>query len=335
MSSRGGESADGSATRPGHGPPSGPADGPPTHLQRPRLGYVEGIPMAEVFFQDWEEKSAFRAQPEDIVISTYPKSGTTWLQEIVDAILGRGDVERCKRAPTDKRVPFLEMSAVPDFRILSGIDQIEQLPSPRVIKTHLPYQLVPKSFWDNNSKVIYLARNAKDVMVSCFYFAKMNFGQPDPGTWDEYFRTHLDGAVPWGCWWDHVLGYWDKREHHRILYLLYEDMKEDPRAAVEQVAEFLDVRLPEEALEKIVHHTSFEQMRDNPMANYTSLPSCVMDHSVSPFMRKGSVGDWRNHFTVAQNEEFDEVYAKRMAGTSLSFRHDLPQGLAGRAAVDS
>ncbi|CAN0374088.1 unnamed protein product [Lampetra fluviatilis] len=203
---------------------------------------------------------------------------------------------------------------------------------PELLKDLAPYR---RSQTDKRARVIYLARNAKDVMVSCFYFAKMNFGQPDPGTWDEYFRTHLDGAVPWGCWWDHVLGYWDKREHHRILYLLYEDMKEDPRAAVEQVAEFLDVRLPEEALEKIVHHTSFEQMRDNPMANYTSLPSCVMDHSVSPFMRKGSVGDWRNHFTVAQNEEFDEVYAKRMAGTSLSFRHDLPQGLAGRAAVDS
>lgn len=51
---------------------------------------------------------------------------------------------------------------------------------------------------------------------------------------------------------------------------------------------YLDVSVSDEVISKIVELTSFEKMKDNPMANYTCVPAPVFDHSKSAFMRKGA-----------------------------------------------
>ncbi|XP_062840118.1 sulfotransferase 1C2 isoform X2 [Anolis carolinensis] len=205
----------------------------------------------------------------------------------------------------------------------AGIDQAEAMPSPRILKTHLPVQLLPRSFWEQNCKFLYVARNAKDCMVSYFHFQRMSKLVPDPGTWDEYFEAFMAGKVGWGPWYDHVKGWWKAKDTHRVLFLFYENIKKDPKREIQKVMQFVGKQLNEATLDKIVHHTSFEVMKDNPMANRAGVPITVMDQSISPFMRKGTVGDWKNHFTVAQNERFNEDYKKKMADTTLTFSMEL------------
>ncbi|XP_039620762.1 sulfotransferase 1C2-like isoform X1 [Polypterus senegalus] len=299
---------------------SGPSN-PTATSERQRLCDVKGVPLISSMHEIFGRVEKFQAKADDILIATYPKAGTTWMIEIVDSIRQGGITHEIKTIPSHERTPFLELSNM--GTIPAGVDLLKDLPSPRLVKTHLPFQLVPQSFLDKGCKVIYVARNAKDVLVSYFFFHKIATILPNEGSWDDFFESFLSGNVTWGSWFDHVTGWWDVREKHQILYVFYEDILQDPMQEVERVARFLGHTLDKGTIQEIVKHTSFNMMKDNPMTNFSKMPTCIVNVSISPFMRKGQVGDWKNHFTVAQDERFEEEYRRRMAGTSLRFRTKL------------
>nr|XP_033801734.1 sulfotransferase family cytosolic 1B member 1-like [Geotrypetes seraphini] len=290
-------------------------------VERLKLVMLDGVPFLDLTQLNWEKVKNFHSLPDDLLIASYPKAGTTWVQEIVDMVLNDGDVDKCKRAPVYDRIPFLEI--VEPKPLPSGLDQIANLTPPRVIKTHLPFQLVPNSFWEQNCKAIYIARNGKDNLVSYYHFDLMNKEQPDPGTWEQYILKFLEGNVAWGSWFDHVKSWWTGKDKHRILFLFYEDIKENPKREICKLSQFLGKDLSKDILDRIVHYTSFEVMKKNPMANYSTIPTFLFDNKVSPFMRKGQVGNWKEHFTIAQNEIFDEYYHRNLADTSLTFRFQM------------
>ncbi|XP_047388987.1 sulfotransferase 1A1-like [Sciurus carolinensis] len=289
-------------------------------ISRPPLTNVKGVPLIKYFAEVMGPLQSFQAWPDDLLISTYPKSGTTWLSEILEMIYHGGDLEKCHRAPIYTRVPFLEFKCP---GVPSGLETLKETPAPRLLKTHLPLALLPQSLLDQKVKVIYVARNAKDVAVSYYNFYKMAKFYPDPGTWDNFLEKFMNGQVSYGSWYQHVQEWWELSRTHPVLYLFYEDLKENPKREIRKILEFLGCSLSEETVDHIVQHTSFKVMKKNPMTNYSTIPTEIMDHNISDFMRKGITGDWKSVFTVTQNERFDAHYAEKMAGCKLDFRWQL------------
>uniref|UniRef100_A0A8C6Y3N5 Sulfotransferase n=1 Tax=Naja naja TaxID=35670 RepID=A0A8C6Y3N5_NAJNA len=274
-----------------------------TSETRPALDEVEGILLPKSTCNEWARIQCFQAKPNDILLCTYPKSGTTWIQEIVDMIQQDGDLQKCQRAPVHYRHPFIEW-ARPFQPLGTGVDQADRMPSPRTLKTHLPIQLVPKTFWMKNCKFIYVARNPKDCLVSCFHFQRMNKTLPHPGTWEEYLKIFMAGKVAWGSWFNHVKDWWKAKDTYHVLYLFYEDLKKEPKREIQKIAQFIGKQLDMATLDKIVHYTSFEVMKHNHMVNRANVPCRTLSPTpVGP--------NWKNHFTVAENERFDEEYLKR------------------------
>lgn len=285
---------------------------------RPQMSDFHGVPMTHYFTDNWENIQNFQARPDDILIATYPKAGTTWVSYILDLLyFGQTSPEHQTSIPIYERVPFLEI-IIPFLD--SGKDLADKLStSPRLIKTHFPVQFVPKSFWEQNCRIIYVARNAKDNLVSYFHFDRMNMVQPEPGDWSSYVHRFMEGKVVFGSWYDHVNDWWEKKQtYSKLHYMFYEDLVEDTGREIDKLCCFLGLSRSVEEKEQIRGGVQFDNMKKNDMANYSTCE--VMDFKISPFMRKGKVGDWKNHFTVAQSEEFDEDYKKKMKDPTLQFR---------------
>ncbi|XP_077607122.1 sulfotransferase 1E1-like [Crocuta crocuta] len=284
------------------------------------FGIIHGIPLYKEFIKYWNDVETFQARPDDIVIATYPRSGTTWVSEIIYMIYKDGDVEKCKQDVIFNRIPFLECRTE---ELMNGVKQLKEMASPRIVKTHLPADILPASFWENNCKMVYVCRNAKDVAVSFYYFFQMVTSHPDPGSFGEFVEKFMDGQVPYGSWYKHVKSWWEKRNNPRVLFIFYEDLKKEIRKEVIKVIQFLGRKPSEELVDKIIQHTSFQEMKNNPSTNYTVLPDEIMNQKISPFMRKGITGDWKNHFTVALNEKFNIHYEQQMKGSTLKLKIEI------------
>uniref|UniRef100_A0A915EK20 Sulfotransferase domain-containing protein n=1 Tax=Ditylenchus dipsaci TaxID=166011 RepID=A0A915EK20_9BILA len=119
-------------------------------------------------------------------------------------------------------------------------------------------------------------------------------------SWNDFFALYLNGTLYCGSWFEHVLGYWK----------FAKGMTRSP---------VLDFKLDDVQMAKVLQHCTFDSMKDNKMANRDFW---LFDQTVSKFMRKGQIGDWKNYFSIAQAQVFDELYEKRMLGTGLNFRFD-------------
>ncbi|KAK1899273.1 Cytosolic sulfotransferase 3 [Dissostichus eleginoides] len=266
-------------------------------MDRPTLFDFHGVSMIKQFTDSWEEVQNFKARPDDIVIVSYPKSGTTWVCYLVELLFfGKTCPERLASIPLHERVPFLEISRT----------------SPT------PVQFLPKSFWEQNSTIVYVARNAKDTAVSYYHFCRMNYCMPEPADWSTFLQNYMEGKVSYGSWYDHVSGWWEKKQSYsKLAYMFYEDLSEDTGREMHQLCSFLGLSLSAEEKENVLTRVKFDNMKTNKMTNFSTIHH--MDQTVSPFMRKGKVGDWKNLFTVSQDEKFDEDYKQKMKNPTLQF----------------
>ncbi|XP_056268940.1 sulfotransferase family 5A, member 1 [Pseudoliparis swirei] len=258
----------------------------------------------------------FPFQDTDIIIVSYPKSGTTWMQEIVTLISSRGDPHLTQTVPNWARAPWLEHHY---FTAL-----LEASPTtPRVFTTHLPHHLLGPTLQGSKAKVIYVSRNPKDVAVSFYHFHKIAKFLPEAGSFPQFLNRFLEGTLHYGCWFDHIKGWTrQKATMSNLLHISYEEMSMDRHGAIKRVSSYLQTPLLEDEVNNCVKHCSFSSMQDNKMANYTLVSEEIMDHNKGSFMRKGKIGDWKNMFTEDLNQYFNSVLEYKMVDSTLEFAWD-------------
>ena len=144
--------------------------------------------------------------------------------------------------------------------------EFQALPDPRILKTHLPYRLVPKH---PKVKYIYCLRNPKDNVVSNYYHTCGKVGYRFDGSFQQYFELWISGRVSYGSWYDHIwydhiLEWWEYKHAPNTLFLSYEELHSNFNLKVEEIAKFLGVKLTEKVFELIQSCTRAEICNRDP-----------------------------------------------------------------------
>uniref|UniRef100_A0A182PB44 Sulfotransferase domain-containing protein n=1 Tax=Anopheles epiroticus TaxID=199890 RepID=A0A182PB44_9DIPT len=247
------------------------------------------------------EKDLLEAEvyPDDVWVISYPKSGTTWAQEMVWLICNNLNFEAARAESLRTRFPFLEVSVIHSGS-MSSFERVKNTARPRFVKSHLPVSMLPKRYWAVKPKTIYIRRNPKSVAVSYFYHSQ---GIHYRGTIDTFVRSFTREHQFYSPYHEHVIEYHELRDCDNILHLTFEEMKHCLPAVVEKVCQFFGKYYTPAELELLYQHLSFKSMRDNPAVNYTNPDGSQREEQ---FIRKGETEGWKRELTSEQIELLDQ-----------------------------
>lgn len=190
----------------------------------------------------------------------------------------------------------------------------------RLIKSHLPFSMVPKNA---NAKYIFVTRNPKDCVVS-FYHHTVGFPRHynfADGNFDTYFNLFLNGKVDHGDYYDFLRQCIDQKDEPNTLLLRYEAGRKDTKDYILQIASFLDKSVypaklladDEKILKLVMEHSSLKSMKKDPKR------WCSDRTGYQPFIRKGSMGGWDELLSEEQARELQKRLDEEFTKEELEF----------------
>ena len=254
----------------------------------------------------------FKFRDDDIIIATYAKSGTTWVQQIVSQLIfdGQEGLNVAEMSPwLDLRVPPKEVK----------LQAVEAQTHRRFLKTHLP---VDALIFSDKAKYIYIARDGRDVVWSLYnHHANANQAwyealndtpgrvgppiEPPPADIVVYFREWLEkDGYPFWSFWENIKTWWNIRDLPNVHLLHFEALKRDLPGEIRRIADFIDVSISEERWEALVEHCTFDYMKRHATAS-APLGGAFWDGGAETFIHKGVNGRWRDVLPTALSEAYE------------------------------
>ena len=255
----------------------------------------------------------FEFRDDDIIIATYAKAGTTWMQQIVAQLLFNGDpdLEVAEMSPwMDLRVPPKEVK----------LPLVEAQTHRRFLKTHLPVDALRFS---PEAKYIYIGRDGRDVVWSMYnhhvnanqtWYDALNktpgrVGPPietPPADIREYWHDWMqrDGHPFWPFW-ENVRSWWEIRNLPNVLLVHFSQLKQDMPGQMRQIADFLDIPINESRWPKILEYCSFDWMKKNATKS-VPLGGAFWDAGAGVFINKGVNGRWTEVLTDEQSTVYEQ-----------------------------
>jgi len=287
----------------------------------------EPITHARSVYFDSRRWEGYQPRSDDIIISTYPKCGTTWMQRIVGMLIFQ----------SADPFPVQESSPWPDFGLPppgAMLELAESQTHRRFIKSHLPYDTLPVY---EGVKFIHVARDGRDAAMS-FHNHKRNYTDAtldginagiadDPRFPDSYERPGPDPADHFHAWvegpadeiGDEKCGYfylensfWAARHDPNVLLVHYADMKQDLDGEMRRIAQFLGVEVSENLWPELVKAATFGEMKKKA-SELMPTAGEIWEGGGNTFLNKGENARWKSVFHEADLDAYDAKVAAQFS----------------------
>ncbi len=251
-------------------------------------------------------------RPDDIVISTAYKAGTTFTQTIVANLIFWGG-----EAPDPLLSPsrWIEMRRHPIEEIRDALAAQQHR---RFHKSHVGLDGIP---YREDVRYIYVGRDPRDVFMSLWNHYSNNtegliqllndtpgrVGDPFPlppddvrDLWKDWitrgwFEWEDDGWPYWSLL-HHAKTWWAFRHLPNILCVHFGDLLADLEGEVRRIAGFLDIRHPDRAFAEIADRCRFDAVKKNA-DRITGDMSWGFKGGNQTFFHKGTNGRWKDVLT--------------------------------------
>lgn len=253
-------------------------------------------------------RSAFAFAPRsgDVLLATYPKCGTTWMQHIL-YMLHNGGESIPGGASVRELVPHLEEM---------GADFVAGLPPPRLIKTHLARS---EKLYDASARYVLVFRNPFDCAVSFYHHTRgfpKHYDFAD-GSFEDFLEVFVAGEVDFGDYFAHVRSWLGIADRENVHFTSYERMSADLENEIVRLGRFLggaasDTVADVAARRRVVDSASFRSMARDQQRWSSKRPE-----GMTEFVRKGIVGDWQAHFSPQTLLPLLTKTQEHLAGTPL------------------
>lgn len=255
----------------------------------------------------------FAFRDDDVIVSTYAKSGTTWAQQIVAQLIFAGDPD----VSVAEISPWWDMRIVPD----AVRDMVDAQTHRRVVKTHLPADALEIS---PRAKYLYVGRDGRDVVWSLHHhhtgfrpdvFDMFNnaprplvgerFGLAEPDV-RRYFHTWLEeDGRPFWSFWENTSTWWALRRLPNVKLVHFANLKADLAGEMRGIAAFLDIEISEADFARAVRHSTFDWMKANA-PRIAPLGGDPWEAGAGHFINKGVNGRWRDVLSPAESLAYEQ-----------------------------
>ena len=257
----------------------------------------------------------FQARATDVLITTPPKAGTTWMQQILHQLRSGGNDSF---SSIDSVVPWLEITRT-GKSWQQVLQYYETLSEPRIFKTHCTAEQTPGI---GTASIILSSRDPRDCCVSFYHHimnmtdeARAQVEMPTPVS----FEQHVDQWLEFAAWYRNVKSWWPYFQSNRVLWLRYQDMKADLSATVDRVVEFLQWDVTAEQKQRVLEYSSFGWMKahDEKFSSQGNGGKPVF--KPGKFVRKGVVGGYRDLMTAEQEQRIMSKACEMLEPECLRF----------------